>query len=142
MIEIVVLDRQRARRVAKAPLRRFLRALAAAEPASAARSLGVGLVSDRRMRALNRSFRGIDRTTDVLAFPDGADGHLGDLVVSIPTAAAQARAARHSLAREIRILLIHGYLHLLGFDHETDGGRMLRRQARLVRRLAGTRTSR
>ena len=80
-------------------------------------------------------------TLALLSFPsDGRraqDGSvpLGDIVISVPQAARQARAARHSLAREVRVLAIHGYLHLLGYDHEVDGGTMMRLQSRLVRAL-------
>lgn len=93
------------------------------------------------MRDLNREFRGFDRPTDVLAFPgDEAEDphgerHLGDIAIAVPTAARQARERGHSLPQEIRILVLHGYLHLLGYDHETDEGQMRRLQARLVRRL-------
>ncbi len=109
-------------------------------PPDRSNRLAVCLVSDRRMRELNRRFRDRDATTDVLSFPSGApdpDGghHLGDIVVSVQRADAQARERGHDLSRELRILLIHGYLHLLGYDHELDGGRMLRLQRRLVRRL-------
>jgi probable rRNA maturation factor len=143
-LDAVVLDRQRGLRVAKAPLAAFLRRLARECPPARSSSVTVCLVSDRRMRELNRRFRGIDRSTDVLSFPDDerepADGepHLGDLVLSVPTAAEQARRAGHSLARELRILLLHGYLHLLGHDHEVDGGTMMRLQRKLTRRLLPT----
>ncbi len=100
------------------------------------------------MRTLNREWRGVDRTTDVLSFSPSPDpprpprrvvqgGFLGDLVVSLPTAARQARRRGHSTAREVQILLAHGLLHLLGYDHEKDGGRMFRLQARLVRSTFG-----
>ncbi len=100
------------------------------------------------MRRLNREWRGVDRPTDVLSFapvpaparpprrvPQG--GSLGDLVVSLPVAARQARRRGHATAREVQILLAHGLLHLLGYDHEKDGGRMFRLQARLVRSAFG-----
>ena len=92
------------------------------------------------MREYNRVYRDRDAVTDVLAFPgDGPDPdgrtHLGDIVIAAPQAARQARAAGHSLAREARILALHAYLHLLGYDHETDRGEMLRLQRRLERRL-------
>ena len=83
-------------------------------------------------------FRGRDAATDVLSFPtgdapfDGHARHLGDIVISVPRATDQARREGHSLDREIRVLVIHGYLHLLGYDHETDGGTMMRAQDRLV----------
>ncbi len=99
------------------------------------------LVSDRRMREYNRRFRGIDAPTDVLSFPaEGAadpDGriHLGDIVISVTAADRQAREARHTLAREMKILALHGYLHLIGYDHERDRGEMARIQSGAVRRL-------
>ncbi len=140
-MDVAVLDRQRGRKVRAAPLARFLRELAEAVPAGKADRLGVCLVSDRGMRQLNLRHRGRDATTDVLAFPAGArvdpEGgrHLGDIAISVPAAARQAKDAGHSLSTEIRILLIHGYLHLLGHDHERDGGQMARLEHRLARRL-------
>lgn len=108
--------------------------------------MAVCLVSDRRMREYNRKFRHQDRTTDVLSFPGGEEPlpeggrHLGDIVIAVPRAAAQASEAGHSLARELRILVLHGYLHLLGHDHDTDDGAMMRLERRLVRRLLVSRT--
>jgi probable rRNA maturation factor len=103
-------------------------------------SFAVRLVGDRTMRAFNRDFRGVDKTTDVLSFPGqgGADGrHLGDVVISAPQAVRQAGAAGHSVARELRILVLHGLLHCLGYDHESDGGEMERLERRLRRRWLG-----
>ena len=94
--------------------------------------------SDREMRSLNRRFRGLDRSTDVLSFPaQEGPAYLGDLAISLPAARRQARAAGWSVGEEIRFLILHGLLHLLGFDHESDGGRMNRLQARLARRVLG-----
>jgi len=93
------------------------------------------------MRELNGTFRGRRGTTDVLAFPGGGardpEGrtHLGDIAVSVPRATRQANERGHSLVRELEILVLHGYLHLLGMDHETDRGEMMRLQDRLVRGL-------
>ncbi|MGH9813893.1 MAG: rRNA maturation RNase YbeY [Candidatus Acidiferrales bacterium] len=98
-------------------------------------SFGVALVSDRRIAALNRSYRGRPRPTDVLSFATGGNGYLGDVVISAPTARRQARRYRHSLAEEIKLLMLHGLLHLMGYDHETDSGRMNRRELALRRRL-------
>jgi probable rRNA maturation factor len=140
-MNVEVVDRQRAHRVPRAPLRSFVRRLAAAAPATEAASVTIALCGDRTIRRLNRSFRGKDAPTDVLSFPSGAPAspggglHLGDVVISVPQAARQAKAGGRSLAREIRVLAIHGYLHLLGYDHEVDGGTMLRLQARLVGKL-------
>jgi probable rRNA maturation factor len=90
------------------------------------------------MRTLNRRFRRVDRPTDVLSFPtlkeppSSRSPFLGDLVVDLPYAARQARRRGHAVAREVRILLAHGLLHLLGYDHETDDGKMFRLQRRLI----------
>jgi len=140
-VEVIVLDRQRAVRVNRRALRAFAGQLVRSVPGSPADLLGVCLVSDRAMRDYNRRYRGKDGTTDVLAFPAGGDAEpdgtrpLGEIVIAPRTAAAQARRAGHSLARELRLLLLHGYLHLLGHDHETDGGVMRRLERSLVRRL-------
>lgn len=140
-VEILVLNRQRTRRVSRPALNRFLQRVVRELPPAEADQFAVCLVSDQRMRAFNRDFRGVDRTTDVLAFCAEGDPdperhvNLGDIVISVPTAARQAREQKHSLARELKILSLHGYLHLMGHDHETDDGTMLRLQRRLVRRL-------
>jgi len=140
-VEITVVNRQRARKVSGRALARFGRELAAELPPRAADRMAVCLVSDPAMAALNRRFRRKPGTTDVLSFPgDGTpepEGHihLGDIAISVPRAAEQARAAKHGLGRELRRLMLHGYLHLLGYDHETDDGTMKRLERRLVRRL-------
>ena len=114
-------------------------------PASARGDVCVALVSDARMRALNRQFRGKDQVTDVLSFPahdrsassaPSAAGFLGDVVIASGVAKKQAKAARHSLNTEIRVLALHGLLHLLGYDHDSDDGKMARIEARL-RKNAG-----
>lgn len=140
-MEIDVVNRQRSRRVNAGALALFLRRAARELPPRAADGLTVCLVSDLRMREYNRTFRDADRVTDVLAFPGDEEPdpegriHLGDIVIAVPTAARQAREAGHSLPRELRILALHGYLHLLGHDHETDRGSMRRLQSRLERKL-------
>ena len=105
-------------------------------PASAKGDLSVAIVSDRRMRALNRQFRGHDKVTDVLSFPSDARGFMGDIVIASAVAKKQAAAAGHPVQTEIRVLALHGLLHLLGYDHEHDGGKMARLEARL-RKKAG-----
>ncbi len=87
------------------------------------------------MRRLNRAYRRQDKTTDVLAFPAGEGALLGDIVVSVPYAARQARRRGQPRSREIERLLLHGYLHLLGYDHETDAGEMDALEAALRKRL-------
>ena len=107
-----------------------------AAPAGAKGDLSVAIVSDRRMRALNRQFRGKDKVTDVLSFPADSRGFLGDIVIAAGVSKRQAREAGHSAQTELRVLALHGLLHLLGYDHEADDGRMARTEMRL-RRKAG-----
>lgn len=92
------------------------------------------ITGDAELRRLNLSFRGKDYATDVLSFPS-AGGHLGDLAISAMRARAQAREFGHSTEDELRILMLHGVLHLLGLDHETDAGRMARVELRWRREL-------
>ncbi len=112
-------------------LRPWLAALVTAL-APEAESFGVRFVSDHEMRRVNRQFRAKDGTTDVLSFP-GEDGHLGDVLISVPAARRQAAAAEHAVERELETLLLHGVLHCLGYDHETDQGEMERLERRLRR---------
>lgn len=132
----------RGRPVADGGLGRWL---AGAAPARARGDVAIALVSDRRMRRLNLQYRGIDAATDVLSFPaspapaGGARGEpvsLGDIVIATGVARRQARDAGHALPTELRVLALHGLLHLLGFDHHApgDNGRMARLEARLRRR--------
>ena len=98
------------------------------------------LTTDTAIRRLNRRFRGVDKATDVLSFPavaapDGPERVAGDLAISVPTARRQAIKQGHALAMEIKILILHGMLHLAGYDHETDEGRMARREMLLRVRL-------
>lgn len=107
-------------------------------------SVSVLLTGDAQIRQLNRDYRGKDVPTDVLSFPaadlEGSDRRrtrlAGDLAVSLQTAARQAQAFGHPLESEVKILLLHGLLHLAGFDHETDSGQMARRESRLRKELA------
>jgi probable rRNA maturation factor len=98
--------------------------------------ISVLFCGDQAMRTLNRRYRGMDRPTDVLAFPAETGGLLGDIVISIPYASRQARRRGESPAREIDRLLLHGFLHLSGYDHETDDGEMNALEKTLRRKLA------
>ena len=102
--------------------------------ASRERSVSILFCGGRQMRTLNRRWRGKDRSTDVLAFP-GEGLVLGDIVVSVPDAARAARRQGEAVGREIDRLLLHGYLHLLGYDHETDRGEMSALERSLRRRF-------
>lgn len=131
MSEIVLQNPNRYPEASARRLRPWLERLVAAL-APEAESLGVRFAGDREVRRLNRTYRGKDRPTDVLSFP-GEDGHLGDILISVPVARRQAEAVGHSVEREIRVLLLHGLLHCLGYDHETDEGEMERLERRLRR---------
>jgi probable rRNA maturation factor len=94
------------------------------------------VTGDAELRKLNLQFRGKDYATDVLSFPAGYGRlNLGDLAISTARARAQARQFGHTTEDELRILMLHGVLHLLGMDHETDGGRMARAERRWRREL-------
>ena len=103
-------------------------------PARAKGRVTVAVIPDGRVQALNRRYRRMDRATDVLSFPSGEPGDLGDIVIAAGVARRQARGAGHPLQTEFRVLALHGLLHLLGYDHEHDAGRMARVEARLRRR--------
>ena len=107
--------------------------LAGVAPARARGGMTVAVVPDVRVRALNRQYRRKDVATDVLSFPSDERGYLGDVVIAAGVARRQARAARHPLQTELRLLALHGLLHLLGYDHERDNGRMARVERRLRR---------
>jgi probable rRNA maturation factor len=94
------------------------------------------LADDRELRRLNRQFLDKDYPTDVLSFPEpGPDEFLGELAISVERAREQAQLLGHAVEAEIRILMLHGVLHLLGMDHEKDRGRMARAETRLRKKL-------
>lgn len=126
--------------------------LSGAAPSRARGRVTVALVSDQGMRTMNRRYRGLDRTTDVLSFSAdapqaearvsrvealaGEEPWLGDIAIARGVAARQARAFGHGVATEVKVLALHGLLHLLGYDHEgrRDRSVMVRAEARLLRR--------
>jgi probable rRNA maturation factor len=120
-------------------LRTLARFLAAAQAAVRLRGqVTVLLTSDATIRKLNREFRGKNKPTDVLSFPADTlvqTQEKGDLAISVPTALRQAAEQGHPLATEIKVLILHGLLHLAGYDHETDQGQMARRERLLRARL-------
>ena len=138
MIEIV--NRQRARKLNPRQWREFgeqaLQIIGRRQ-----QDATIVFVSDQAMKELNRRFRGKDYPTDVLSFPAEAapfevdKSHLGDVVISVQRAAAQAKEHKLSLNLEFKQLILHGLLHLCGYDHEADGGEMNRLELRLRRRL-------
>ena len=133
-LRVSVVD-ERGRPAAAPGLAAWLRRVA---PARACGIVSVALVSDHRVRELNRRYRRKDYATDVLSFPNPQSSipHplLGDIVIARGVARRQAREARHSEQTELRVLALHGLLHLLGYDHEQDNGRMLRVERRLRRK--------
>ena len=109
--------------------------LAKIAPRSARGVVAIAILPDRHVKELNRRYRRKNLETDVLSFP-GTGEYLGDIAISRGIAQKQAKILGHSLATELRVLALHGLLHLLGYDHEGDNGRMARAEARL-RRKAG-----
>lgn len=109
------------------------------------------LTDDRELERLNRTFLGNDYATDVLSFPSGDSGSLGDIAISVQRAQEQAAALGHETADELKVLMLHGLLHLLGYDHERDRGAMARLETRwrrefrlpegLIERSRGTKAS-
>jgi probable rRNA maturation factor len=103
--------------------------------------VSVLLTTERAIKRLNRRFRGKNKATDVLSFPaepsigSGPEDLAGDLAICVPVARRQAAEQGHPLAIEIKVLMLHGLLHLAGYDHETDEGEMARRERRLRGRL-------
>ena len=133
MIEVV--NRQKIRKLYVVPwikrVEKMLDVIGKAES-----SVTVAFVSDQKIRELNRQFRNVDKATDVLSFPsDSSDGEMGDIAISIETAARQAKENGLTLDGEIAQLLLHGLLHLSGYDHETDNGEMDRLELRLRKKL-------
>jgi probable rRNA maturation factor len=101
-------------------------------------TVSVLLTGDQEMQRLNRDFRGKNKPTDVLSFPSAEAGRArvaGDLAISVETAAREAARRDHSLDLELRVLLLHGVLHLAGYDHETDSGEMARKENLLRKKL-------
>jgi probable rRNA maturation factor len=102
-------------------------------PRSAHGTVCIAILPDTKVKTLNRKYRRKNRGTDVLSFP-GIGNCLGDIAISRGIAQKQAKLLGHSLATELRVLALHGLLHLLGYDHDGDNGRMARAEARLRRK--------
>jgi probable rRNA maturation factor len=143
MSDSVILNRQRRYRIQVPSLKRFLLRLRL-RLSIPDQEFVVLLTNDRTIRRFNRRFRNTDKATDVLSFPGQGTSdqtlsfeneYLGDIIISVETAQRQALDRSHSLERELQILVIHGLLHLLGHDHETDQGQMRRKELMLQRKL-------
>ena len=133
MVEVV--NRQRRRKIDTEPWRlSALKMLAVIGSPEA--SVTIAFVSDPRIRELNRQFRGKDKATDVLSFPTSdEDEGLGDIAISVDRAEVQAKENKMTFDEEVAQLLLHGLLHLSGYDHETDNGEMNRLELRLRKKL-------
>jgi probable rRNA maturation factor len=118
-------------RVRAPGLARWLEATA---PKQARGLVGVAIVPDARVRQLNARYRGQNSATDVLSFAAEEPGFLGEVVIASGVARRQAQEAGHPVRVELRVLALHGLLHLLGYDHERDDGRMARIERRLRRK--------
>ena len=139
-LELVLQNPRRYGEAVARRLRPWLTPLVA-QVVPSATSLTVRMVSDREMRHLNATYRQRDKSTDVLSFPGDLEGlaegvaveagHLGDIVISVPTARRQAAERGHTVQRELRVLILHGILHCMGYDHTTDNGTMEQLELRL-----------
>jgi len=128
----MIILRKRVGNLSQGALGRFV--ARAQKAARLAGSINVVVTSSAEMRALNKRFRGKDQATDVLSFPVAADAAadtVGEIAISREIAAQNARALGHTVAEEIKILALHGILHLRGYDHEHDRGEMARHESRL-----------
>ena len=143
MLDSVILNRQRRYPIPVPSLKRFLLRLRL-RLSIPDQAFVVLLTNDRTIRRFNQRFRNTDKATDVLSFPGQGTSeetlsfekeYLGDIIISVETAQRQALDRNHSLERELQILVIHGLLHLLGHDHETDQGQMRRKELMLQRKL-------
>jgi probable rRNA maturation factor len=139
MIEIV--NRQRRRKIDKKQWREFAEK-ALQTIGTDNHSATIVFVSDDGIKKLNRQFRGKNYATDVLSFPSEAEpfelenqSHLGEVVISVQRAATQARRNGPGFSNEVKQLILHGLLHLCGYDHETDKGEMNRLELRLRKKL-------
>jgi probable rRNA maturation factor len=132
-----IINSQRKIRLDKAALSQFTELLIPAATEAWGRTFTVALISDARMKELNGAFRGKDATTDVLSFPfepdefDPSEEKLGDIAISVEQAQKQAAENGLDLETEIKQLILHGVLHLCGYDHETDNGEMNARELEL-----------
>jgi probable rRNA maturation factor len=133
-VAIEVINRQRAARIERGRLADLARSALALIGKPEA-SLTIAFVRDKAIRKLNRQFRRKDHATDVLSFPAREKDYLGDVVISTDAAMKQAQEAGFTFEREVNELLLHGLLHLCGYDHETDNGEMNRLELRLRRKL-------
>jgi probable rRNA maturation factor len=97
--------------------------------------VNVLVTSSEELRDLNRRFRKKDKATDVLSFPSAIDGFGGDIAISVDIARENGESLGHGLSMELKILILHGVLHLAGFDHEADQGEMARQETRLRSQL-------
>jgi probable rRNA maturation factor len=126
-------NRQRSVKIDGLAVRAFLSRVG--REVAGGREFAVLVTSDAAVRQANSRFRGKRKATDVLSFPDGENGRLGDILISAQRAQRQAGDHGHSVEEEIKILVLHGLLHLLGYDHERDNGEMKRAEDRWRRKL-------
>jgi probable rRNA maturation factor len=138
---LTVVNLQRKIPLETKPIRTFAESLIATVREAKGHEFSIAFVSDRRMTELNNFFRGKDATTDVLSFPHEPDefdpdsNNLGDIVISVEQAKKQSSENGLALEAEIRQLILHGLLHLCGYDHESDSGEMNARELELREQL-------
>ncbi|MHB8217401.1 MAG: rRNA maturation RNase YbeY [Candidatus Sulfotelmatobacter sp.] len=135
----MIIFRKRIAGLSSSTLQRFV--LRARKAVRLRDTVNVLVTSSHELRSLNRQFRGADKATDVLSFPSPLAGQreprriAGDVAISVDIARENSKRLGHSVADEVKILALHGILHLAGFDHENDNGEMAREELRLRRKL-------
>ncbi|MGB8643750.1 MAG: rRNA maturation RNase YbeY [Anaerolineae bacterium] len=132
----IIVEPEFTRRIVRSGLRGIAMRVYRAERISRQRGLAIAIVGDKTMRQLNRDFHGVDAPTDVLSFPADDDESLGDIVISYETAKVNARAAHWRTRDELELLVVHGILHLLGYDdiEPEERARMWKRQEKIMGR--------
>ncbi len=129
----MILERRKTKDLSRLALARF--ANKAQRVAGLAGEVNILLTGDSEIQRLNLQFRRKDKPTDVLSFPSGTPPEGGDIAISLQTARAQANEIGHDLLTEVKVLILHGMLHLAGHDHETDRGQMLKLECNLRTQL-------
>ncbi|MBU1488071.1 rRNA maturation RNase YbeY [bacterium] len=131
-MEILIANRQRKKRIDLKKVRRIVEAVLSAEDAENGR-VSIVLANDKFIKELNAKYRGVDEPTDVLAFGFEEEEDLGEIIISVPTCLKQAIEYGHSFEEELALLLVHGVLHLLSYDHlEDDEAKIMQERERKI----------
>jgi probable rRNA maturation factor len=139
-VKIIINDWQKKEKVRKGRLKTLAEKVLELEGCSSETEVGIVLTDNRKIRGLNKKYRKVDRATDVIAFPMEKTGLLGDVVISLERAKSQSREYKHSFEKELAVLVIHGLLHLLGYDHlkKSEAEVMAKRERAILKKVIST----